>query len=83
MATTTVNIPSLSGVEVKREETRTRIAYIALGVYALTILLVIIVGWAAGKGTLDDTIKILTTVTSILSGIVGAIVGFYFRGKEE
>jgi hypothetical protein len=32
---------------------------------------------------IDDVLKILTTTAGVLSGVVGAVVGFYFRGERE
>ena len=75
-------ISEMSGVEQKIEETRQYIAYTALGGFLGLLILVVIVGWAILKTPVDEVLKILTTIAGILGGIVGAIVGFYFRAKE-
>lgn len=59
-------------------------------VIALTLVLafVLIVGtivlaWVFGATSADDAIKLLTTVSGIMAGLVGAVAGYYFRGREE
>lgn len=71
------------GVHLERERTRTRIAFIALYSYIGLLTLIIVIGWWILHLGIDDVLKILTAVAGILSGIVGAIIGFYFRDKEE
>ena len=83
MAVSSNPVNSLSGVEIQREKTRTRIAYIALYSYIGLLTIIIIIGWWLLCLPIDDVLKILTAVASILSGIVGAIIGFYFRDKEK
>lgn len=83
MANQTNPITSLSGVDVQREETRTTLAYISLGGYIFILILILIIGWWILRQNIEDVLKILTTTASILGGIIGAIIGFYFRGKEE
>ena len=69
---------TVPGLEVTREETRRLIAYIAL-VGFLVLLLLPILRWAVWDQEIDGAIKMLTTTAGILSGIVGAVIGFYFR----
>ena len=83
MPITSNPINGLPGVEVNREETRTRIAYIALYGYIGLLVLIILVGWWILRLQIDDVLKILTATAGILSGIVGAIIGFYFKGSDE
>lgn len=83
MAISSNPVNSISGVEIQREQTRTRIAYIALYDYiGLLAIILIICGWIL-KNLIDEVLKILTAVAGILSGIVGAIIGFYFRDQEK
>ena len=77
-----IETPSLSGVESIREETRKWVAYIAL-VGFFVILATILVGWLTLRFPIDDVLKVLTTTASILSGVVGAVIGFYFRGSDN
>jgi hypothetical protein len=75
----TEEVPALSGVDVVREETRKWLAWIAMGGY-IVLLFTILIIWGVGGGT-DDVIKILTATGSLLSGIVGAVVGFYYKSE--
>ena len=75
-------IPDLPGLSISREDTRKKIAYASIGAFFTIIAIVIIGGWLFLGTSIDDTIKLLTAVSGVLSGIVGAIVGFYFRGDE-
>ncbi|MCR8561442.1 hypothetical protein KXD93_27560 [Mucilaginibacter sp. BJC16-A38] len=83
MAVSSNPINGMPGVEIQREQTRTRIAYIALYSYIGLLTIVIVIGWWLLKLKIDEVFKILTAVAGILSGIVGAIIGFYFRDKEK
>ena len=76
-------VNSISGVEIQREQTRTRIAYIALYGYIGLLTIIVIIGWWILRKEIDQVLKILTAVAGILSGIVGAIIGFYFRDNEK
>jgi membrane associated rhomboid family serine protease len=59
-------------------------------VIALTLVLafvlivgIIVLAWVFGATSADDAIKLLTTVSGIMAGLVGAVAGYYFRGREE
>ena len=73
---------AMSGVELILEGTRKIIVYLAMGCFAAIITIIVVIGWMILGLPVDDTQKILTTTSAVLSGIVGAIVGFYFRCKE-
>ena len=73
---------AMSGVELTLEGTRKIIVYLAMGCFAGIITIIVVIGWMILRLPVDDTQKILTTTSAVLSGIVGAIVGFYFRCKE-
>lgn len=70
-----------TGVEVVQEQTRRDIAIAVLGSFLLFIL-IIILAWLAGFPR-EDAMAMLTTVSSIVAGIVGAIVGFYFKSLDD
>jgi hypothetical protein len=74
--------PSALGVEELREQTRRYLAYGSLGGLMALLGLIVLVGWVALKLPIDDVLKVLTTTAGILAGVVGAIVGFYFRGEQ-
>ena len=80
---TTVEVAGMPGVELTREETRKYMAYSVLGGFLGLLGVIIIVGWMILKSSVDDTLKILTTTAGVLSGVVGAVVGFYFRGEDK
>jgi len=69
------------GTKTSREEARRNIAY---GLVAALVLLLTIpvVRWFLGWSTTDDLIKIVPVIGSALGGLVGAIIGFYFRAEE-
>jgi hypothetical protein len=75
-------IGNISGVEVVREGTRRVIAYIAIGSYFAILALIAPVSWVAFKLGVDDVLKVLTTTAGVLGGVVGAVVGFYFRSES-
>jgi hypothetical protein len=72
---------NMPGVELAQEETRRYIAYWALGGYVGLLGFIVLAGWIVLRLPIDDVLKILTTLAGVLSGVVGAIVGFYFRSK--
>jgi hypothetical protein len=83
MATSSRPISGMPGVEIQRERTRTYIALLALCSYIALLIIVLIVGWAFLRKPIEDVLQILTAVAGILSGIVGAIIGFYFRDTDK
>jgi TRAP-type C4-dicarboxylate transport system permease small subunit len=82
MAYPFVQIPEALGVEETPEKTRKYIAWIAIGGLFVTLLVIIIGGWLISGKTIDDTLKVLTTAMGILTGMVGAIIGYYFRSES-
>lgn len=74
--------PSIPGVETQREFTRTALALGSLG-GLLLLLVIILLGWIYLHLPIDDVLKVLTTTAGVLTGIVGAIIGFYFRGNGQ
>jgi hypothetical protein len=79
----TAPTPTLPGVDPTREETRKYMAYGALFSFLGLLTVIVVVGWMWLQLAIDDVLKILTTTAGVLSGVVGAVVGFYFRGERE
>ena len=79
----TVETPAAAGIEVARESTRKYIAYSAMGGFLGILSLIVIVGWIILRLPVDDVLKVLSTTAGVLSGIVGAVIGFYFRGENH
>ena len=67
------------GFERTREVARLGIALVSVLGYFTLLAVVIIMGWLVMKLPIDDVVKVLTATAGVLGGIVGAIVGFYFR----
>ena len=72
-----------------REKFTFVIALIFVCAYVV-IIAGIVLAWAISKVadsipdiSADDVVKMLTTVSGILAGLVGAVAGYYFRGREE
>lgn len=72
----------LEGVWLSREKVREWIAIGAIAGFFIIILVIVIWGWLGSNKSVDETLKVLTTTAGLLSGIVGAIIGFYFRGES-
>jgi succinate dehydrogenase hydrophobic anchor subunit len=75
-------IAELPGVEIGRESTRRHMALGSLVAYLLMLAAIVIGGWLGLKLPLDDVLKALSATAAVLSGVVGAVIGFYFRGQE-
>jgi hypothetical protein len=83
MPNVSIPIPALSGIEEEREQTRKWITYVSLGGYLALLTIIIVLGWLILNLEVEIVLKVLTTTAGILSGIVGAIVGFYFRDQQS
>jgi membrane protein DedA with SNARE-associated domain len=78
-----VPIPDCPGIEIERDTVRRYIAYTALGGF-LSIIGVIVLGGLFGRPkTIEETVQLITTTASVLSGVVGAVVGFYFNATSK
>lgn len=77
-----IEVPQISGLEISAETTRRNMAYGALFGFLALLATIIIVGWLWKRIPIDDVLKILSTTAGVLSGVVGAVVGFYFRGND-
>lgn len=69
------------GVSEVRENTRGKLAHWVVGAY-LTFILLLIFPWLYRDPDIDKLIDLLMAVSSVTAGIVGAVVGFYFRSEE-
>lgn len=79
------DIPGIVGLEIIREGTRKAIAYGSVGSFFLILGLVTLLGlaaWVMRGVELEGVLQLLTTVAAVLGGVVGAVVGFYFREEE-
>jgi uncharacterized membrane protein len=84
MALRTLAGPGLPGSAIADVEmTRRWLAFIALVGYLVLIAAVVLVGWIGFRLKIDDVLKVVTTVAGLLGGIVGAIIGFYFRDVKS
>jgi hypothetical protein len=75
-------VGEFSGVEIAREQTRRTIAFIAICSFFFVVGVIVLVGWLILKLQSDEVLKVLATTAGVLGGIVGAIVGFYFRSDN-
>ena len=65
-----------------KENTRSRIAMIYVIAFFVVILLVFILGCCNGF-KVDEYKDMLVTVSGVLSGPLGFIVGYYFKASKE
>ena len=66
----------------RRENTRSTIAMIYVCAFFAIILAVFIVGCCKGY-SVDEYKDMLVSVSGILSGPLGFIVGYYFKASQE
>jgi hypothetical protein len=71
----------LPGVELSREKTRERLAYLAISGLIAVIAIIIVGGWFVRNEKVEDVLHVMAAATSILAGIVGAVVAFYFKSE--
>lgn len=76
------SLSQVSGLDVEQEGTRRIIAYVAIGAYFLLLALLLVVGWMILRIQVEEVLKVVTTTAGIIGGVVGAVVGFYFRGES-
>lgn len=65
-----------------KENTRSRIAMIYVCAFFIVILIVFIIG-AYKCFKVDEFKDMLVTVSGVLSGPLGFIVGYYFKASKE
>jgi hypothetical protein len=78
-----VEVSQMPGIELLNETTRRNMAYGSLFGFLGLHATIILVGWLWARLPIDDVLKVLTTTAGVLSGVVGAVVGFYFRGVDK
>lgn len=70
-------------VKEKREVTRSTFALIFLIGFIILLSLGMVLGFMMEGDQLNNTQEILLTISGILSGPLGFVVGYYFRRSEE
>jgi H+/Cl- antiporter ClcA len=76
-------VSDLSGVQVTPvDKVRAWIAYIVVGVFFSLVGFLAINGWVYGR-EIDEIVRIVTIVSTALGGIVGIVLGFYFRYQSQ
>ncbi|MBN1331971.1 hypothetical protein JW978_03745 [Candidatus Dojkabacteria bacterium] len=70
-------------VKEKREVTRSTFALIFLIGFIILMCLGMILGFFMEGDQLNNTQEVLLTISGILSGPLGFVVGYYFRKSEE
>ncbi|GAA4467400.1 hypothetical protein GCM10023189_51020 [Nibrella saemangeumensis] len=80
----TGRIPVLSGVQQGKATTlRKYVALLALIAYFTLLSFIVYMAYnSANREEFDRTMQLFTTTAGILGGVVGAIVGFYFREEK-
>ncbi len=71
-----------SSSETKKESTRTYIAQLYVWAFFVVIAVVFIIGMIKNF-TADECKDMLVTVSGVLSGPLGFIVGYYFKASKE
>lgn len=70
-----------STVDEKRERNRGTLAMVFVILFFCVIFVTFIIGYTTEEFQIQDYKDLLTTVSSILSGPLGFIIGFYFKEK--
>lgn len=87
----TKKVEKLSGAEaqdqinvaVRREDIRGTLARLFLIGFFLILLAVIVLAGISEGDKVDNAKETLITVSGILAGPLGFVIGYYFRSKEE
>lgn len=73
----------LIDIKKKQEVTRSTFTIIFLVGFISLLLAGLILGFFMDGNQLDNTKEILLTISGILSGPLGFVVGYYFRSSEQ
>lgn len=74
---------NLDLVSVKREDTRGRLALAFIAGFFVILVIGMLIAALNEGDKVDSTKEILLTISGILSGPLGFVVGYYFRSREE
>ena len=74
--------PITQGIAVKKETARSKIAYLYVSSF-LAIIFVIFVYSIIRRLEINNVKDLLVTVSGILSGPLGFIIGYYFKVEDE
>lgn len=77
-----INTDSNSNSDSKKESTRTYIAQLYVWAFFIVIAIVFIIG-CIHCFSVDEYKDMLVTVSGVLSGPLGFIVGYYFKASKE
>ena len=77
------NIVIKQSSDVKREKNRGVLAMVFVILFFCVIFVTFIIGYNSDGFETNDYKDLLTTVSSILSGPLGFIIGFYFKERQE
>ena len=77
------NIVIKQSSDVKREKNRGVLAMVFVILFFCVIFVTFIIGYYTDGFETNDYKDLLTTVSSILSGPLGFIIGFYFKERQE
>lgn len=72
-----------SSVDEKREQNRGTLAMVFVILFFCVIFVTFIIGYTTDNFDIQNYKDLLTTVSSILSGPLGFIIGFYFKEKYD
>ncbi len=76
------NISQIPGVAIKRENARSQIAYLYVASFLAIIVLIFFYAYFKSS-QVNDLKDLLVTVSGILSGPLGFIIGYYFKVEDE
>lgn len=73
----------LDPISTKKEDTRGRLALFFVGGFFFILSLGMILAGVSEGDKITDAKDILLTISGILSGPLGFVIGYYFRSSEE
>lgn len=73
----------LNVIEVKREDTRGSLALVFLIGFFLMLFVGLLVAATSAGDRIAASTEILLTISGILSGPLGFVVGYYFRSQDQ
>jgi hypothetical protein len=74
---------SLDVISVKREDTRGRLALVFLVGFFVILIIGMFVAIINDGDKIEGVQEVMVTISGVLSGPLGFVVGYYFRSKEE